>query len=644
MPDDVPIENKRVSASIASAQSQVEAQNFETRKNILKYDDVMNRQRHAVYGDRRKVLEGADVESRLRSTVDTVVEQYVARGHRGVRRGLGPGAAVDQHDHAVPGVAGPRRVRGARRPGPPDAHRRLQGRRAGRVRPSGGRARRGGDARAGAARAAHRAGPQVARAPLRDGLPARGHRPAGDGPARPAGGVPARGRRHVQRHDGSLHGGGRRLRLPPRGRGRPDVRRSGWSPDADGAPVQIAAGRNGRQTGRRQAAGRVRARPGRSRGRGARPRRRRQRGRARGDRRRAAGAGADRGAGQGPRARSAAGPWRTRRRTRTGRSRRSASRAPRPTTRTRGSAATHRVRAARGRSSRCATGGPAPSDAARRIRLTVPEVLDLHECLCCGAARALRRRVRDGRGPGRRSRWRAAAPTSRSGAVRRRRAPRRRRARSPSAHAVRDHGSAQAADRPAHRRQGERQPGDRGQGGEHLRGPAAGRAEPGRHRLRPRGRGRADPAGRGLPLAAAHPARARCAVPGPPTPSCCRCSASPAWSTPVPTAGCSAQLDGASLVPVFRATRDRRRVAPHNVFVDLRQVARTEKLGKAQPIGWTFADKPSQRGRAGRHGHLEGGQRHVRLRLRQGPLHRHLARRALRRRRQRRGRPRRTTW
>jgi len=77
MPDDVPIENKRVTASIASAQSQVEAQNFEIRKNLIKYDDVMNRQRHAVYNDRRKVLEGADVESRLRSTVDTVIEQYV---------------------------------------------------------------------------------------------------------------------------------------------------------------------------------------------------------------------------------------------------------------------------------------------------------------------------------------------------------------------------------------------------------------------------------------------------------------------------------------------------------------------------------------------------------------------------------------
>ena len=77
MPDDVPIENKRVTASIASAQSQVEAQNFEIRKNLLKYDDVMNRQRHAVYSDRRKVLEGADVESGLRATVDTVIEQYV---------------------------------------------------------------------------------------------------------------------------------------------------------------------------------------------------------------------------------------------------------------------------------------------------------------------------------------------------------------------------------------------------------------------------------------------------------------------------------------------------------------------------------------------------------------------------------------
>ncbi|MBK8445962.1 MAG: preprotein translocase subunit SecA [Micropruina sp.] len=77
VPDDVPIENKRVSGSIQQAQEQVEAQNFEMRKNVLKYDDVMNRQRHAIYGDRRKVLEGVDVETQLRGTVDSVVEQYV---------------------------------------------------------------------------------------------------------------------------------------------------------------------------------------------------------------------------------------------------------------------------------------------------------------------------------------------------------------------------------------------------------------------------------------------------------------------------------------------------------------------------------------------------------------------------------------
>ena len=83
VPDDVPIENKRVSSSIQQAQEQVEAQNFEMRKNVLKYDDVMNRQRHAIYGDRRRVLEGADVETQLRGTVDSVVEQYVRANTEG---------------------------------------------------------------------------------------------------------------------------------------------------------------------------------------------------------------------------------------------------------------------------------------------------------------------------------------------------------------------------------------------------------------------------------------------------------------------------------------------------------------------------------------------------------------------------------
>ncbi|SJN35849.1 preprotein translocase subunit SecA [Luteococcus japonicus] len=77
VPDDQPIEHKWISNSIESAQKQVEAQNFEIRKNVLKYDDVMNRQRHAIYADRRKVLEGADVEQQLRDTTKRVVEGLV---------------------------------------------------------------------------------------------------------------------------------------------------------------------------------------------------------------------------------------------------------------------------------------------------------------------------------------------------------------------------------------------------------------------------------------------------------------------------------------------------------------------------------------------------------------------------------------
>ncbi len=83
IPDDVPIEHKRVSASVQQAQEQVESQNFEIRKNVLKYDDVMNRQRHAIYGDRRRVLEGADVSERLRDAVRTVVGGVVRENTEG---------------------------------------------------------------------------------------------------------------------------------------------------------------------------------------------------------------------------------------------------------------------------------------------------------------------------------------------------------------------------------------------------------------------------------------------------------------------------------------------------------------------------------------------------------------------------------
>ena len=76
-PEDMPLENRVVSRSIASAQHQVEARNFEIRKNVLKYDDVMTGQRETIYGERRKVLEGEDMGPQLRSFAESLVTGLV---------------------------------------------------------------------------------------------------------------------------------------------------------------------------------------------------------------------------------------------------------------------------------------------------------------------------------------------------------------------------------------------------------------------------------------------------------------------------------------------------------------------------------------------------------------------------------------
>ena len=77
IPDDVPIESGIVTKAIASAQHQVEQQNFEIRKNVLKYDEVMNRQRKVIYTERRRVLEGADLREQVREFVTDVIDGYV---------------------------------------------------------------------------------------------------------------------------------------------------------------------------------------------------------------------------------------------------------------------------------------------------------------------------------------------------------------------------------------------------------------------------------------------------------------------------------------------------------------------------------------------------------------------------------------
>ena len=77
VPDDVPIEAKMVTNAIRSAQTQVEAQNFEIRKDVLKYDDVLNRQRLVIYDERRRVLQGEDIEEQVRSFITETIESYV---------------------------------------------------------------------------------------------------------------------------------------------------------------------------------------------------------------------------------------------------------------------------------------------------------------------------------------------------------------------------------------------------------------------------------------------------------------------------------------------------------------------------------------------------------------------------------------
>ena len=77
LPDDVPIEAKMVTRAIRSAQTQVEQQNFEVRKNVLKYDAVMNEQRKVIYGERRTILEGEDHADEVRRMIDDVVGAYV---------------------------------------------------------------------------------------------------------------------------------------------------------------------------------------------------------------------------------------------------------------------------------------------------------------------------------------------------------------------------------------------------------------------------------------------------------------------------------------------------------------------------------------------------------------------------------------
>ncbi len=77
-PEDLPIEHRMVTRAIENAQKNVEANNFEARKNLLKYDDVMNTQREIIYAERRRILEGANLHDQVEEIIQETVESAVS--------------------------------------------------------------------------------------------------------------------------------------------------------------------------------------------------------------------------------------------------------------------------------------------------------------------------------------------------------------------------------------------------------------------------------------------------------------------------------------------------------------------------------------------------------------------------------------
>ena len=77
VPDNQPIDSRMVTKAIKNAQTSVESQNFEIRKNVLKYDDVQNKQRQVIYAERKRILEGEDLKEQVENMLDEVLEAYV---------------------------------------------------------------------------------------------------------------------------------------------------------------------------------------------------------------------------------------------------------------------------------------------------------------------------------------------------------------------------------------------------------------------------------------------------------------------------------------------------------------------------------------------------------------------------------------
>ncbi len=103
MAEDEPIEHRFISKSIESAQTKVEGHNFDRRKHVVEYDDVMNRHREVIYGDRRKIVAGEDVHEKVVDLIDAEVEFIVDSHSDEKERSINLGAVLDAYDAIIPG-------------------------------------------------------------------------------------------------------------------------------------------------------------------------------------------------------------------------------------------------------------------------------------------------------------------------------------------------------------------------------------------------------------------------------------------------------------------------------------------------------------------------------------------------------------
>ena len=198
-PEDEPIEAKMVTRAVQNAQGQIEELNYERRKNVLKYDEVMNGQRTVIYGERRKILEGGDLKEEALGFVRDVVGATAGdlRPLRRLRGGVGSGRVAHRHRRrSIPSRSRSSRSRGSPTPEAlheafvEDALAAYAAKEESLGECHDARARAGGPAE-------HHRHP-LARASLRDGLPAGRDLPA---ELRTEGSdhrVPARGLRHVR--------------------------------------------------------------------------------------------------------------------------------------------------------------------------------------------------------------------------------------------------------------------------------------------------------------------------------------------------------------------------------------------------------------------------------------------------------------